>query len=254
MIHVTGLRVTFGKVHAVKDVSFTVKAGETFGLVGESGSGKSTVLRVLSGLNQDWTGEIEIADRKIGPVRDRAFYRQVQMVFQDPFGSLHPRHTVDQILSEPVAIHRLGDAEARIRRVLEDVGLGPRFRFRYPHQLSGGQRQRVAIARALILEPSILLLDEPTSALDVSIQAEVLNLLARLRGEHRLTLILVSHNLAVVAHLCDRLAVMNAGAIVEEMTVDDLRRGEPQHPYSKQLLRASLGYDRKVADSFVTFE
>jgi peptide/nickel transport system ATP-binding protein len=254
MISVAQLNVSFGKIRAVKDVSFTVAPGETFGLVGESGSGKSTVLRVLSGLNPEWTGGIEIAGRKVGPVRDRAFFRQVQMVFQDPFGSLHPRHTVDQILSEPLAIHRIGDAEKRIRRALDDVGLGPRFRFRYPHQLSGGQRQRVAVARALILEPSILLLDEPTSALDVSIQAEVLNLLARLRGEHHLTLILVSHNLAVVAHLCDRLAVMNAGAIVEQMTVAELRAAEPQHPYSKQLLRASLGYDRKVADSFVTFE
>jgi peptide/nickel transport system ATP-binding protein len=254
MIGVSQLNVSFGEVRAVKDVSFAVARGETFGLVGESGSGKSTVLRVLSGLNRDWSGSIEIDGRRIGPKRDKAFFRQVQMVFQDPFGSLHPRHTVDQILSEPLAIHRIGDAEARVRRALEDVGLGPRFRFRYPHQLSGGQRQRVAIARALILEPSILLLDEPTSALDVSIQAEVLNLLARLRAAHHLTLILVSHNLAVVAHLCDRLAVMNAGTIVEHMTVDDLRRGEPQHPYSKQLLRASLGYDRMVADSFVTFE
>ena len=254
MISVDRLEVSFGRIHAVKGVSFTVAAGGTFGLVGESGSGKSTVLRVLSGLNAEWSGGIEIDGRKIGPVRDKAFFRKVQMVFQDPFGSLHPRHTVDQILSEPLAVHRLGDAETRIRRALEDVGLGPRFRFRYPHQLSGGQRQRVAIARALILEPSILLLDEPTSALDVSIQAEVLNLLARLREAHRLTLILVSHNLAVVAHLCDRLAVMNAGTIVEQMTVDQLRSGEPQHPYSKQLLRASLGYDRKAAESFVTFE
>src|SRR5215468_3593941 len=184
MISVSQLSVSFGKIHAVKDVSFSVASGETYGLVGESGSGKSTVLRVLSGLNQEWTGAIEIAGRKIGPRRDKAFFRQVQMVFQDPFGSLHPRQTVDQILSEPLAIHRIGDAEARIRKALEDVGLGPRFRFRYPHQLSGGQRQRVAIARALILEPSILLLDEPTSALDVSVQAEILNLLNGLREEH----------------------------------------------------------------------
>ncbi len=254
MIKVENLNVAFGDVRAVKSASFTVKDRETYGLVGESGSGKSTVLRALSGLNRQWTGTIAIDGRPVGPVRDKAFYRQVQMVFQDPFGSLHPRHTVDQILSEPIAIHRMDDAEARIRRALDDVGLGPRFRFRYPHQLSGGQRQRVAIARAIILEPSVLLLDEPTSALDVSIQAEVLNLLARLRAERHLTMILVSHNLAVVAHLCDRLAVMNAGAIVEEMTVDDLRRGEPAQAYSKQLLRASLGYDRKMADSLITFE
>jgi len=254
MIRVDKLSVVFGDVHAVKNATFTVNDRETYGLVGESGSGKSTVLRALSGLNRNWSGAVEIGGKAVGPVRDRAFYRQVQMVFQDPFGSLHPRHTVDQILSEPIAIHRLDNAEQRIRTVLDDVGLGARFRFRYPHQLSGGQRQRVAIARALILEPSVLLLDEPTSALDVSIQAEVLNLLARLRGERHLTMILVSHNLAVVAHLCDRLAVMNAGTIVEEMSADDLRRGEPAHAYSKQLLRASLGYDRKMADSLITFE
>ena len=254
MIRVDKLSVVFGDVHAVKNATFTVNDRETYGLVGESGSGKSTVLRALSGLNRNWSGAVEIGGKAVGPVRDRAFYRQVQMVFQDPFGSLHPRHTVDQILSEPIAIHRLDNAEQRIRTVLDDVGLGARFRFRYPHQLSGGQRQRVAIARALILEPSVLLLDEPTSALDVSIQAEVLNLLARLRGERHLTMILVSHNLAVVAHLCDRLAVMNAGTIVEEMSADDLHRGEPAHAYSKQLLRASLGYDRKMADGLITFE
>ncbi|TWS96297.1 ABC transporter ATP-binding protein [Reyranella sp. CPCC 100927] len=249
MISVRHLDVSFGNVRAVSDVSFTVAAGDIFGLVGESGCGKSTLLRVLSGLNPHWTGSIEIAGRAIGPMRDKAFYRQVQMVFQDPFGSLHPRHTVDRTLAEPIAIHGLDNAEARIARALDDVGLGPRFRFRYPHQLSGGQRQRVAIARALILEPSILLLDEPTSALDVSIQAEVLNLLARLRTARDLTLILVSHNLAVVAHLCNRLAVMQGGAIVEEMTVDALRHGEPSHPYSRELLRASLGYHRAAGTS-----
>ena len=249
MISVRHLDVSFGTVRAVSDVSFTVAAGDIYGLVGESGCGKSTLLRVLSGLNPHWTGSIEIAGRTIGPMRDKAFYRQVQMVFQDPFGSLHPRHTVDRTLAEPIAIHGLDNAEARIARALDDVGLGPRFRFRYPHQLSGGQRQRVAVARALILEPTILLLDEPTSALDVSIQAEVLNLLARLRAARNLTLILVSHNLAVVAHLCNRLAVMQGGALVEEMTVDTLRHGEPAHPYSRELLRASLGYHRAAGAS-----
>ncbi|TXL78841.1 ABC transporter ATP-binding protein [Vineibacter terrae] len=244
MISVRHLDVHFGQVRAVSDVSFDVAAGDTFGLVGESGCGKSTLLRVLSGLNRHWTGAIEVAGRAVGPARDKAFHRRVQMVFQDPFGSLHPRHTVDRALAEPIAIHGLDDAEGRIARALDDVGLGSRFRFRYPHQLSGGQRQRVAIARALILEPGILLLDEPTSALDVSIQAEVLNLLARLRAARDLTLILVSHNLAVVAHLCNRLAVMQAGTIVEEMTIDTLRHGKPAHPYSRELLDASLGYHR----------
>jgi peptide/nickel transport system ATP-binding protein len=164
---------------------------------------------------------------------------------------------VDRILSEPIAIHRLwrlGDGRERIERALADVGLGEAFRFRYPHQLSGGQRQRVAIARALILEPRILLLDEPTSSLDVSVQAEILNLLARLRRERALTLVLVSHNLAVVAHLCDRLAVMNAGRVVEEMTVARLRAAQPEQPYTRQLLQASLGYDRRTAEALVTYD
>ena len=163
----------------MKDLSFTVAPGESYGIVGESGSGKSTVLRVLSGLNRDWSGDDrDPAARRSPSVRDKAFHRAVQMVFQDPYGSLHPKKTVDDALAEPLAIHGIRDAEARIGRALADVGLPASFRFRYPHQLSGGQRQRVAIARALVLEPTILLLDEPTSALDVSIQAEVLNLLA----------------------------------------------------------------------------
>ncbi len=196
MIRVEDLDVTFGygaaTVHAVQDVTFQVKPGESFGLVGESGSGKSTVLRAVSGLNPDWSGGISLDGQTLGRQRDKAFYKRCQMVFQDPYGSLHPRHTVDRILAEPVAIHGLGDADKRIDRTLREVGLGPQFRFRFPHQLSGGQRQRVAIARALILEPRVLLLDEPTSALDVSVQAEILNLLKRLRAEHALTYILVS--------------------------------------------------------------
>jgi ABC-type dipeptide/oligopeptide/nickel transport system ATPase subunit len=244
-------------VPAVRDVSFRVAEGEAFGLVGESGTGKSTVLRALVGLVEPWEGRMAVGGTPLRRRRERAFYRQVQMVFQDPYGSLHPRHTVDRILSEPIAIHRLdrlGDGGGRIEQALADVGLGAAFRFRYPHQLSGGQRQRVAIARALILEPRILLLDEPTSSLDVSVQAEILNLLARLRRERALTLVLVSHNLAVVAHLCDRLAVMNAGRVVEEMTVARLRAGQPEQPYTRQLLQASLGYDRRTAEALVTFD
>lgn len=258
MIEVDRLDVAFGHgpsaVHAVRRVSFRVEDGAAFGLVGESGAGKSTVLRALCGLIGTWQGRIAVAGLEQQRRRERGFYKLVQMVFQDPYGSLHPRHTVDRILSEAIAIHGLGDADRRIERVLADVGLGPTFRFRYPHQLSGGQRQRVAIARALILEPRILLLDEPTSALDVSIQAEILNLLTRLRSERRLTFVLVSHNLAVVAHMCDRLAVMNAGRVVEEMTVDRLRAGRAAQPYTQQLLQASLGYDRRAADVLVTFD
>jgi peptide/nickel transport system ATP-binding protein len=239
MIAVEGLDVRFGRVHAVQAASFAVAAGETFGLVGESGSGKSTVLRALAGLIGDWTGRMEMRGQVLGPRRDRAFFRAVQMVFQDPYGSLHPRQTVDRILAEPLAVHAMPDAEARIRRALDEVALPRTVRFRYPHQLSGGQRQRVAIARALISDPSVLLLDEPTSALDVSVQAEVLNLLADLRAARQLTCILVSHNLAVVAHLCDRLAVMQHGRIVETLSVADLRAGRAAHPHTQELFALS---------------
>jgi len=258
MIEVDRLGVTFGRgraaVDAVRDVSFRVEAGAAFGLVGESGAGKTSVLRALAGLVADWRGRMTIAGSALGRRRDAAFAKLVQMVFQDPYGSLHPRHTVDRLLAEPVAIHRLDDGEGRVRRALDTVGLGSTFRFRYPHQLSGGQRQRVAIARALILEPRVLLLDEPTSSLDVSVQAEILNLLTRLRAERGLTYLLVTHNLAVVAHMCDRLAVMNGGRVVEELTVDELRARQPRHPYTRQLLQASLGYDRAAAALLETFD
>jgi len=243
-ISVDKLNVSFGDSHVVKDLSFDVRKGESYGLVGESGSGKSTVLRVLSGLNREWSGTVTIEGAVQPKARDKAFYRNVQMVFQDPYGSLHPKKTVDDTLAEPLAIHGLDNAEARIGKALSDVGLPASFRFRYPHQLSGGQRQRVAIARALVLEPSILLLDEPTSALDVSIQAEVLNLLAALRQERKLTYILVSHDLSVVGHMCERLLVMQFGRAVEEMTVETLAARQPQTAYAQQLLTASAGFRR----------
>src|ERR1700742_4494978 len=166
-----------------------------------------------------------------------------QMVFQDPYGSLHPNQTVDQILGLPVAIHRLDRGDARIAQALAEVGLDRAHRYRYPHQLSGGQRQRVAIARALILEPRILLLDEPTSALDVSVQAEILNLLTRLRRDHGLTLLMVSHDLAVIAHICDRIGVMRGGRILEMTTAAAFAEGRVTDPYSQQLLRANQGFD-----------
>jgi ABC-type dipeptide/oligopeptide/nickel transport system ATPase subunit len=251
MIEIDGLSVAFesaaGAVRAVDGISLRVARGEAFGIVGESGSGKSTVLRALAGLNPDWQGRIVVAGEAQGRRRPKSFFKRLQMVFQDPYASLHPRHAIDRIIAEPIAIHRLGDPDARIERALREVGLGPGFRFRYPHQLSGGQRQRVAIARALVLEPQVLLLDEPTSALDVSVQAEILNLLSRLRRERGLTYVLVSHNLAVVAHLCDRLTVMRAGRIVETLDVDGLRAGAAQHAYTRELLRASAGYDRATA-------
>ena len=253
MISIENLDVVFGDTHAVRDASLAVADGESFGLVGESGSGKSTILRAVSGLNPGWTGRITVNGQGQGRHRDRGFFKLCQMVFQDPYGSLHPRQTVDAALMEPLAIHGFDNRDARVERVLKDVGLGPSFRFRYPHQLSGGQRQRVAIARALILEPRVMLLDEPTSALDVSVQAEILNLLKRLRTERGLTYLMVTHNLAVVSVMCDRLAVMNRGRIFETLTADQLRDGTVAEPYTAQLLRASQGYDRAAADRIEDF-
>ncbi|ONG51403.1 ABC transporter ATP-binding protein [Pseudoroseomonas deserti] len=239
MIEVERLNVHFGHNQVVHDVSFHVAPGETFGLVGESGSGKSTVLRTIAGLVPGWDGGLAVDGKALGPKRDRAFFKSVQMVFQDPYGSLHPRQTVDRILAEPLAVHGIADAESRITRALEEVALPRVARFRYPHQLSGGQRQRVAIARALIADPSVLLLDEPTSALDVSVQAEVLNLLADLRQARQLTCILVSHNLAVIGHLCGRLAVMQGGRIVEILRQEQLRDGTAQHAHTRELIALS---------------
>lgn len=169
------------------------------------------------------------------------------MVFQDPYGSLHPRHTIGDILEEPLQIHRLNDRDRRINALLDKVGLNRAFRERYPHQLSGGQRQRVAIARALILEPQVLLLDEPTSALDVSVQAEILNLLAELQREAKLTYLMVTHDLGVIAHLCQKVAVMQYGKILETLTVDALVSGEARTAYTQMLVNASRQYTREMA-------
>ena len=249
MLDIQKLQVVYGtgrlRVDAVKDVSFHVEPGAAYGLVGESGSGKSTVLRAICGLAPVSGGRVLVDGKEVTTPRTKAFYRTVQMVFQDPYASLHPRHTVDRTLSEPLAIHGEKDnAEARILQALREVGLGPSFRFRYPHQLSGGQRQRIAIARALILRPKVLLLDEPTSALDASVQAEILNLLDDLRRKLGLTYILVSHDLAVVAHLCERLLVMRHGEAVEETTAEALRSGAASNEYTQSLIQASQGYSR----------
>ncbi|WJV54139.1 ABC transporter ATP-binding protein [Prodigiosinella aquatilis] len=246
MIKLDKLRIAFGAVAVVKGVSFEVASGASFGIVGESGSGKSTILRALSGLNNHWSGTITFGGMALSAHRGRTFFRQVQMVFQDPYGSLHPRQTIDRILHEPLLIHRVDRAEQRITQALDEVGLPSAVRFRFPHQLSGGQRQRVAIARALIAEPEVLLLDEPTSALDVSVQAEILNLLTDLRAERKLTYIMVSHNLAVVSHLCQRIGVMQNGEMVEQLSADDLRARRIQHPHTAELYDLSMTLEEPV--------
>ncbi|TPI42729.1 ABC transporter ATP-binding protein [Mesorhizobium sp. B3-1-9] len=243
-IAVEGLEVVFDRFRALKGVSLEVREGESYGLVGESGSGKSTLLRAITGLAPVSSGTISVNGKPLGKTRDKAFYRDVQMVFQDPYGSLHPRQTVDRLLQEPLAIHGIADGEKRIERALDEVGLGNGFRFRYAHQLSGGQRQRVAIARALILEPSILLLDEPTSALDASVQAEVLNLLEEVRRRRKLTFLMVSHDLAIITHMCERLMVMQNGEAVETLTASQLIGHRVSADYTRNLLRASEGFVR----------
>ena len=251
MIAVEDLSVTFRSAgrefRAVQNVSFDVAPGETFGIVGESGSGKSTILRAIAGLVPSASKRLEVNGRPAALRRSRDDRRMLQFVFQDPYASLHPRQTVDDILREPLEIHHEDNIDKRVTAAIADVGLSPTHRFRYPHQLSGGQRQRVAIARALILSPPILLLDEPTSALDVSVQAEILNLLGKLRQTYSLTNILVSHDLAVVAHLCNRIAIMQFGRLVETISADDLRSGDVTADYTRQLIAASRGFTRASA-------
>jgi peptide/nickel transport system ATP-binding protein len=243
LIEIDNLSVTYNangrNVRAVSEVSLNVDAKASFGLVGESGSGKSTILRAICGLAPISGGSIRIGGTEIRFPRNKAFAAQVQMVFQDPYASLHPRHTIDRTLSEPLAIHGISDTDQRVMTALQDVGLPTSFRFRYPHQLSGGQRQRVAIARALMLQPQILLLDEPTSALDASVQAEVLNLLSRLRDERGLTFLMVSHDLAVIDHMCDRILVMQHGRGVEELSREALASAQMTTDYARSLFAAS---------------
>jgi oligopeptide/dipeptide ABC transporter ATP-binding protein len=228
---------------AVDDASFTLDEGETLGLVGESGSGKSTLGRSILRLIEPTGGQILYRGRDVVPLgREelRALRRQMQMVFQDPYASLNPRMSVGAIVREPLDIFHIGTAVERKRAVadlLQRVGLDESFAQRHPHQLSGGQRQRVGIAAALALEPSVLVADEPTSALDVSVQAQILNLLSRLQRELRLSLLFISHNLATVEHLSDRIAVMYLGRIVETAPKTRLF-ASPQHPYTKALLAA----------------
>ncbi|MCF6688681.1 ABC transporter ATP-binding protein [Raoultella terrigena] len=228
VVNLAALRVIFGAKTAVSAASFSVDAGETFSLIGASGCGKSTILRVLGGLQRDWRGEVELFGKAITPgvPFQGQLRRNVQMVFQDPYASLHPNHTLWRTLAEPLEIHGISDIAQRVTTALEQVGLPADAARRYPHQLSGGQRQRVAIARALLLRPQILLLDEPTSALDMSVQAEILNLLNRLKQEHGMTYLLVSHDADVVAHMSDRAAFMAEGAIQRFFDREALVNGE----------------------------
>ncbi|GAA6527101.1 ATP-binding cassette domain-containing protein [Intrasporangium sp. DVR] len=234
-------------VEAVRGVSFDVRRGERFGIVGESGSGKSTLLRLIAALDRPTSGQILIEGMDITGRRERdlGFVRsQLQVVFQDPMGSLDPRMRVRDIIAEPLVAQgdeAGGDRDARDARVLElleAVGLSGQAADRFPHQFSGGQRQRISIARALAPRPSILLADEPVSALDVSVRAQVLNLVTELVDHLGLTLVFVSHDLSVVRHICDRVAVMCAGEVVELGPTTQVY-DDPQDPYTKQLLRAA---------------
>ena len=228
VVNLDALQVIFAEKTAVSAASFSVEAGETFSLIGASGCGKSTILRVLAGLQREWRGGVQLFGKAIAPgVRFQGeLRRNVQMVFQDPYASLHPNHTLWRTLAEPLKIHGLDAIRQRVDTALEQVGLPADAARRYPHQLSGGQRQRVAIARALLLRPQILLLDEPTSALDMSVQAEILNLLNRLRQEHGMTYLLVSHDADVIAHMSDRAAFMAEGVIQRFFDREALVKGE----------------------------
>ncbi len=238
-------------LRAVDGVDIEVRRGEALALVGESGSGKSTLALALAGLQPVNSGEIRFDGRVLPSRRSRADQRRIQMVFQDPYASLNPRMTVGGMLRELLRVHHVvpsGEVAAYSRELLTLVGLGEDALRSYPRQFSGGQRQRVAIARALALKPDILVADEPVSALDVSVQATILNLLRDLRNDLGLSLLLISHNLAVVRHLCDRVAVMYLGRIVEVATTEQLFRA-PRHPYTRGLLAAIPRLTDSPADS-----
>lgn len=248
----TSLRGPRPEVVAVEGVDLAIGAGQRWGIVGESGSGKSTLLRLIAGLDQPTTGEIRVTGQQVSGVAERRLSwlrRTVQLVFQDPMSSLNPRMRVRDIVAEPLVAQGLGSSAERTARVaalLSSVGLPQDSPGRYPHQFSGGQRQRISIARALAPRPRILLADEPVSALDVSVRAQVLDVIDDAVEEFGLTLVLVSHDLSVIRHVCDQVAVMRSGSIVEVAPTEQLFEN-PQHPYTRRLLAAIPRVDEALA-------
>jgi len=243
-------------VKALDGVNLKIESGKTFGIVGESGCGKTTLMRTLLRLVESTSGSVVLSNEltqdnySSNNLEDlsnnelRSFRRQIGVVFQDPMGALNPRMLIKDIVSEPLVIHgKTDNVRERVIELLENVGLGEEHLYRYPHEFSGGQRQRIVIARALALDPKILVLDEPTSALDVSVQAQILNLLNDLQEKYNLTYIFISHDLSVIEYMCDRLAVMYLGKVVEEANTEELF-SNPQHPYTKALLSATPNFNK----------
>ncbi|HOU08032.1 MAG TPA: ATP-binding cassette domain-containing protein [Caldisericia bacterium] len=234
---------TVGYVKAVDGVTFNIMDGETLSLVGESGSGKTTTGKAILRLNKPTTGSVLFEDEDILGMKGekmRRMRRKMQIIFQDPYGSLNPRLPVGEIIGEPLVVHNLAsrkEREEQVMEIMETVGLRPEYLHRYPHEFSGGQRQRIGIARALILQPKFIVCDEPVSALDVSIQSQVINLLQELQSKFKLTYLFVAHDMAVVRHMSDRIAVMYLGKIVELASGEELFK-HPLHPYTKALLEA----------------
>ncbi|WP_031466439.1 ATP-binding cassette domain-containing protein [Sciscionella sediminilitoris] len=253
LVRITGLGKDFGADTVLSDVDLTVHSGETLAIVGESGSGKTTLTRLLLALLAPSRGTVHFAGKDlatVAPAELRSLRRRMQVVLQDPYSSMNPRMRVTDIIAEPLVTHEpelrgrraRATVRERVGELLESVGLDAAMQDRYPHEFSGGQRQRISIARAIAIEPELVVLDEPTSALDVSVQARILDLLARLQSEHALTYVFVSHNLAVVRRIADRVAVLRAGELVELGSAEQVF-GAPEHPYTAELLAAVPGLD-----------